>query len=202
MNAISGTVTPVIPENAPFSAAQRAWLNGFLAGLYGGTTGGGGAGMSIESSMAVEEDFPWHDPAMEMDERLSLAEGKPFERRLMAAMAQLDCGQCGYLCQTYAEALASGKETSPSLCVPGSKPTSKKVKELLADRPADSVAMAPHGRRNAGPNRAARHARSGVGGGPADGRELSEGRASRQNRSVPLRHDLRAWRFHRHLCAE
>ena len=54
----------------------------------------------------------------------------------MAAMAQLDCGQCGYLCQTYAEALASGKETSASLCVPGAKPTSKKVKELLADRPA------------------------------------------------------------------
>ena len=25
---------PYIPENAPFSAAQRAWLNGFLAGLF------------------------------------------------------------------------------------------------------------------------------------------------------------------------
>ncbi len=90
-----------------------------------------------------EEDFPWHDPALEMDERLALADGKPFERQLMAAMAQLDCGQCGYLCQTYAEALASGTETSAALCVPGAKPTSKKVKELLADRPADAVAMAP-----------------------------------------------------------
>ena len=107
MNAMS----PAIPESAPFSPAQRAWLNGFLAGLFG--AGQDGAGMSVGAApAAAEEDFPWHDPALEMDERLALAEGKPFERQLMAAMAQLDCGQCGYLCQTYAEALASGKETS------------------------------------------------------------------------------------------
>jgi sulfite reductase (NADPH) flavoprotein alpha-component len=31
MNAI----IPLIPDNAPFSPTQRAWLNGFLAGLYG-----------------------------------------------------------------------------------------------------------------------------------------------------------------------
>ncbi len=27
---------PLIPDSAPFTPAQRAWLNGFLAGLYGG----------------------------------------------------------------------------------------------------------------------------------------------------------------------
>jgi sulfite reductase (NADPH) flavoprotein alpha-component len=32
---------PVIPDNAPFTAAQRAWLNGFLAGIYSGTPAGG-----------------------------------------------------------------------------------------------------------------------------------------------------------------
>ena len=138
MNAMSGAGGPVIPENAPFSPAQRAWLNGFLAGLYGASSGGD-AGMSVASSVAVEEDFPWHDPALEMEERLALADGRPFERQLMAAMAQLDCGQCGYLCQSYAEALASGTETSASLCVPGAKPTSKKVKELLAERLAGSL---------------------------------------------------------------
>ena len=25
---------PFIPDNAPFTAEQRAWLNGFLAGIY------------------------------------------------------------------------------------------------------------------------------------------------------------------------
>jgi sulfite reductase (NADPH) flavoprotein alpha-component len=29
---------PLIPENAPFSPAQRAWLNGFLAGLFSQTS--------------------------------------------------------------------------------------------------------------------------------------------------------------------
>jgi sulfite reductase (NADPH) flavoprotein alpha-component len=129
MNAISA---PIIPDTAPFTPQQRAWLNGFLAGLYGGA-----AQSSAAAAAPVEaEDFPWHDPAIEMDERMTMAEGKPLKRRLMAAMAQLDCGQCGYLCQTYAEALADGKEDSTSLCVPGAKVTQKMVKALLAEAPA------------------------------------------------------------------
>ena len=43
MNAVSPPI-PLIPDNAPFTPAQRAWLNGFLAGLYGGASG---AGLSI-----------------------------------------------------------------------------------------------------------------------------------------------------------
>ena len=34
---------PFIPETAPFTPAQRAWLNGFLAGMYCQTTAPGGA---------------------------------------------------------------------------------------------------------------------------------------------------------------
>lgn len=37
------TTAPFIPENAPFSADQRAWLNGFLAGLYSDASGSGAA---------------------------------------------------------------------------------------------------------------------------------------------------------------
>ncbi len=33
---------PVLPENAPFDADQRAWLNGYLAGLFSNSVGGGG----------------------------------------------------------------------------------------------------------------------------------------------------------------
>lgn len=32
----------------------------------------------------------------------------------MEAMAQLDCGQCGYFCESYAAAIACGLETSLS----------------------------------------------------------------------------------------
>lgn len=125
---------PLIPDTAPFSAEQRAWLNGFLAGLYGGAQ---------QAAAPAPEDFPWHDPALELPERLALAEGRPPARRLMAAMAQLDCGQCGFVCKTYAEALASGAETSPSLCQPGGKPTREALKALLAEaKPAAAAAPA------------------------------------------------------------
>ena len=32
------TVVPYIPDNAPFTPEQRAWLNGFLAGIYWSAT--------------------------------------------------------------------------------------------------------------------------------------------------------------------
>jgi sulfite reductase (NADPH) flavoprotein alpha-component len=155
MNAMSPPPIPLIPENAPFSPAQRAWLNGFLAGLYGGATiarsNDGGAGMSVPAPPeAAPEDFPWHDPAMELNERMSLAAGRPLPQRLMAAMGQLDCGQCGYLCHSYATALADGREASASLCVPGAKPTARLLKQLLAEQPAaGTLAPAPR----AGPAR-------------------------------------------------
>ena len=139
MNAVSAP-TPIIPESAPFSPAQRSWLNGFLAGLYGT---GQQAGESVATPVVEAEEFPWHDSAMEMDERMALATGKPLKRRLMAAMAQLDCGQCGYLCQTYAEALAEGRETSASLCVPGAKATSRMLKQLMAEAPVTAPPPAP-----------------------------------------------------------
>ena len=125
-------MVPVLPESAPFTANQRAWLNGFFAGLLGveGTPAATGFFAGSEKTgpseapalaAAVEETFPWHDPALSMEERLKLAEGRPLPRLLMAAMAQLDCGACGYLCNTYSEAIASGQERSLKLCSPGEK---------------------------------------------------------------------------------
>jgi sulfite reductase (NADPH) flavoprotein alpha-component len=61
----------------------------------------------------------------------------------MAAMAQLDCGSCGYLCQTYAEAIAAGADKDISKCSPGGKETKNKLKELLASKPAGETASVP-----------------------------------------------------------
>ena len=134
------TMIPVLPESAPFTAAQRAWLNGYFAGLL---SRGAATPVPITESalslspMAAEDDsMPWHDPALPMDERLQLAEGKPIARRLMAAMAQLDCGACGYECQTYAEAIASGEEKELTRCAPGGRETAKR---LLEQRPGLKV---------------------------------------------------------------
>ncbi len=127
MNAIA-PLPSLIPESAPFSLEQRAWLNGFFA-AYLGVNGGTETGDAAEP--AEPEDFPWHDPTLSLAERLALAEDRKPERQLMAAMAQLDCGQCGYLCQTYAEAVWSGTEADAGRCVPGGKETQRKLKELL-----------------------------------------------------------------------
>ena len=141
MNAVTPPI-PLIPENAPFAPAQRAWLNGFLAGLYGGAA----QPMSLAPPEVAEpdEDFPWHDPVLELPERLALAEGRALPQRLMAAMGQLDCGQCGYMCQTYAAALAEGRESSISLCVPGAKPTQLALKRLMAEAPVLPQVAATH----------------------------------------------------------
>jgi sulfite reductase (NADPH) flavoprotein alpha-component len=69
---------------------------------------------------------------MAITERMSLAEGRPQRRKLFAAMAQQNCGQCGYLCESYADKLASGDEQRTNLCVPGGKDTSRMLKKLIA----------------------------------------------------------------------
>ena len=126
---------PRLPDSAPFTPSQRAWLDGYIAGWFSfesETVGEWPQPDLLPAPPAETEDFPWHDPALSLDERLGLAEGRQPERVLMAAMAQLDCGQCGYLCQSYAEAIARGEEKSLTRCVPGGKATSRKLKELIA----------------------------------------------------------------------
>lgn len=127
-------IAPILPDNAPFSSVQRAWLDGYLAGLFGHDAAASENPAAAEHPAAPpsSEDFPWHDPALPLDERLALAAGAPIEQRLMAAMGQLDCGQCGYLCRSYAEAIARGEENRLTRCVPGGKATSRALKELLA----------------------------------------------------------------------
>jgi sulfite reductase (NADPH) flavoprotein alpha-component len=133
--------TPTLPETAPFNPTQRSWLNGFFAGLVN-TNGQGGvasatlspptqdSGVSTQHS-TDDEDFPWHDSALPLQDHMALAKDKPLDRQMMAAMAQLDCGACGYLCQTYSEAIAKGEENNLTLCSPGGKETTAKLKELI-----------------------------------------------------------------------
>ena len=124
----------LVPETAPFSDEQRAWLNGFFAGLvsldgFGVTPLSGDQAASLLSGGAgqsAEEDdggAPWHDQTLPIAERMKLADGKPLRWRLMAAMAQQDCGQCGYDCRNYSGAIFDGKEPRLNLCVPGGKDT-------------------------------------------------------------------------------
>lgn len=47
------TTSPFIPENAPFSEDQRAWLNGFLAGLYTDAPVAGGAATAAATPVTI-----------------------------------------------------------------------------------------------------------------------------------------------------
>ena len=147
-DARAGSV-PVIPDGAPFSMEQRAWLNGFFAGLLSLDAKAGISPMTGELPGAAaralagdgdDGEAPWHDAAMPIDERMQLAEGRPLKRKLFAAMAQQDCGQCGFLCESYSAAIAAGTETKLNLCVPGGKDTSRMLKRLLEEVPAAPTA--------------------------------------------------------------
>jgi sulfite reductase (NADPH) flavoprotein alpha-component len=129
-----------LPESAPFTPEQRVWLNGLFAGLFGlqeGVTPLTGAEVAkllpgfTGAPAEADDGVPWHDPAMPLSERMKLAEGKPLPRRLMAAMAQQDCGQCGYNCKDYADALFDKTEERLNLCVPGGKDTARMLKQLF-----------------------------------------------------------------------
>jgi sulfite reductase (NADPH) flavoprotein alpha-component len=140
-------IRSLIPETAPFSAEQRVWLNGLFAGLLSLDQGvtplspeqvsallpGGLDLTTAPAADEIDDGAPWHDPAMELPERLKLAEGRPLRRRLMAAMGQQDCGQCGYNCQDYSDAIFSRKEERLNLCVPGGKDTARTLKALYQE---------------------------------------------------------------------
>src|SRR5215475_91865 len=141
----------LLPDTAPFTPAQRAWLNGFFAGLIS-VDGSAVTPLSPAESAALmplplseakagdgdDGASPWHDQALALAERMKLAEGRPLRRRMMAAMAQQDCGQCGYNCHDYSDAIAKRAEERLNLCVPGGKETARMLKTLYAemDRPA------------------------------------------------------------------
>jgi sulfite reductase (NADPH) flavoprotein alpha-component len=156
-------IPALLPESAPFTVEQRAWLNGFFAG-YLGLDNGGVTALSPEESAKLMSgvapvakgplddgdggDAPWHDQTMPLPDRMKLAEGRPLRRRMMAAMGQQDCGQCGYTCEAYSDALFLKKEERLNLCVPGGKDTLRMLKKLGEElvsvaAPAAVAATAP-----------------------------------------------------------
>ncbi|MFY9770563.1 MAG: sulfite reductase subunit alpha [Xanthobacteraceae bacterium] len=150
----------LIPETAPFSPEQRTWLNGFLAGLLSLDSGVNpltaaesaallpAVGVVAAESRGPLSDgddgqAPWHDPALPLTERMQLAESRPLRRRIMAAMGQQDCGQCGYNCEDYANAIFLKSEERLNLCVPGGKETARMLKTLYAEFGAIPAAAKP-----------------------------------------------------------
>jgi sulfite reductase (NADPH) flavoprotein alpha-component len=150
-------VPSLLPESAPFTPEQRAWLNGFFAGYLG--LDGGVTVLSPEEGAKLmagvapapkgplddgdDGEAPWHDQTITLPERMQLAEGRPLRRRMMAAMGQQDCGQCGSSCEDYSNALFLKQEERLNLCVPGGKDTLRMLKKLSEEFAAAPPAAAP-----------------------------------------------------------
>jgi len=119
----------IIPANAPFSELQRKWLNGFFFETLLKSR------PPVAEVSAPKEDTsaPWKDPSLPIEERMAMAAPRPLKQRLMAAMAQQDCGQCGYSCANYAAAITEQAEPRLNLCVPGGKATARMLKTLVEE---------------------------------------------------------------------
>lgn len=171
----------LIAENAPFTPEQREWLNGFFAGLL--SLDGGVTPLSAEEAAALmprsfaappaakgplddgdNGEAPWHDQTIPLAERMKLADGRPLRRRMMAAMGQQDCGQCGYSCEDYSNAIFVKQEERLNLCVPGGKETARMLKKLYeglegaAPTAPAVISPAPPAQESAGPAAASRDA--------------------------------------------
>jgi NADH-quinone oxidoreductase subunit B len=78
---------------------------------------------------------PFHREDLPLPERMQLAieMGGKLETKLFAAMAQTDCGACGWDCEGYAHAIATAETDDISLCVPGETETLDMLKTLMEE---------------------------------------------------------------------
>ncbi len=130
---LSRSAWRVVPDTAPFSTEEREALNTFFGNMLEQRAAFLPRSTSQQALPPVEDDAPWHDPAMPLVDRMALAEGRPLGQRMMAAMAQQDCGQCGLDCARYSAAISEHAEPRLNLCVPGGKETSRMLKRLVEE---------------------------------------------------------------------
>ena len=121
----------IVSPDAPFSDAQRAWLNRFFAEEL--LKSMPAASPPQPAVPKEDESTPWKDPAMAIEARMGLAASRPVRWKLMAAMAQQDCGQCGSNCADYSLAIHEQAEPRLNLCAPGGKATARMLKTLVEE---------------------------------------------------------------------
>ncbi len=89
-----------------------------------------------EAQAGASPAAPFHRDDLTLPERMAMAQemGNGWETRLFAAMAQTDCGACGWDCEGYANAIATGETDDISLCVPGESETLDMLELLMKEK--------------------------------------------------------------------
>jgi NADH-quinone oxidoreductase subunit B len=137
ISGVKRTPTPEKPKAAPAVAAKAA-----TPAASGGEATATVA--EIETAAAPEvvpgtaDDgaspaAPFHNENLTLAERMELAANGNLATKLFAAMAQTDCGACGWDCEGYGTALATGETKDVTLCVPGEEETLDMLKQLMAE---------------------------------------------------------------------
>jgi hypothetical protein len=133
---------PAPPKPKPAAPAPAA----NVAPASAGSASPAEAAAPQETATAVAEPEPapqtgaspavaFHTDTLPLPERMQMAEemGGGVELKMFAAMAQTDCGACGWDCEGYAHALAAGETKDISLCTPGEAETLDMLKKLMSE---------------------------------------------------------------------
>lgn len=131
-----------------FTPAQRQWLAELCTEILALPSLPSPAAADLAALLSARglprADTPWHKPRLTLEARMRLAQGRPLAARMMAALAQQDCRQCGYICETYAGAIAAGAEPRLDLCAPGGKDTARMLHALAAEAAGGPAAFEAH----------------------------------------------------------
>ena len=126
---------PLVVYRTPARRMPQQWDFAFICPScfsFGFWENTGKVEAEVKAKPAEKKEVPaFHDETIPLPKRMEMAKGGDLKTKLFAAMAQTDCTACGYDCEGYAAALASGKEKDPNLCVPGKEETANLLKTLL-----------------------------------------------------------------------
>jgi len=124
---------PPKPSGAPASAGPAPAQSSAEAGAPSVAVIEAPAEVEAPAETGASPAVPFHNENLTLPERMQMAEemGGGLKTRLFAAMAQTDCGACGWDCEGYAEAIATGETKDISLCVPGETETLDMLKTLM-----------------------------------------------------------------------
>src|SRR5712691_4026135 len=107
-----------------FSPDQKRYLEGFVSGLSAARAARGSALAKSEPTGPDAIHLKAQDRAVAAGGKL--ADQEKFKR-------EQDCGQCGYNCQDYSNAIFLRQEERLNLCVPGGKETARMLKTLYTE---------------------------------------------------------------------
>jgi NADH-quinone oxidoreductase subunit B len=133
LSGVKRVPTPEKPKPAPKPSVGAGVPAGPAAESAAATQTAAAVMEEPAAEVVPEPAIPFHNENLTLPERMKIAEemGADLRLKLFAAMAQTDCGACGWDCEGYANAIESGETKDISLCVPGESETLDVLKALM-----------------------------------------------------------------------